>query len=539
MIGMRNSKENTDSILHQSKDTFCCTKKQYIRTVIRNNFTDIIKSIGILSVTSCLGYLFEFLGFAESNIIVVYVLAVLIIAVVTVNKIYSLAASAVSVIIFNFLFTEPKFSLKAYDPGYPVTFVVMFIAAFLTGTLAAKLKDSAKRSALDAFRTKVLFETNQSMQKVHSKSEIVSITARQMVRLLNKNVLVYLESEGKLGDPVVYTKDTDIPKSSWSAPKEREYAQWTFERNRHSGATTNQFSDAECLYLAIRVNRNVYGVFGIVMDEEPIDSFESSIVYAMIGECALALENRKNAKEKEEAAIMAKNEQLQANLLRAISHDLRTPLTSISGNASNLLYNGNSFDEDTKTQLYTDIYDDSMWLISLVENLLSVTRLKEGRLNLKMTDDLLEDVINEALKHINRKSVEHNIKVIHEDEFLLVRMDIRLILQVIINIVDNAIKYTQKNSTIIITTKKAGNMAVISIADDGPGIPDENKKKIFEMFFTGTTHIADSHRSLGLGLALCKTIIEVHGGELTVCDNKPHGTVFTFTLPSEEVSIYE
>lgn len=127
----------------------------------------------------------------------------------------------------------------------------------------------------------------------------------------------------------------------------------------------------------------------------------------------MSLENEKNAREKEEAAILAKNEQLRANLLRAISHDLRTPLTSISGNASNLLSNGNSFDEATKNQLYTDIYDDSMWLINLVENLLSVTRIEEGRLNLNITDDLVDDVITEALHHVNRKSVEHHIAVQH------------------------------------------------------------------------------------------------------------------------------
>ena len=162
------------------------------------------------------------------------------------------------------------------------------------------------------------------------------------------------------------------------------------------------------------------------------------------------MENEKNAREKQEAAILAKNEQLRANLLRAISHDLRTPLTSISGNASNLLSNGDSFDNDTKKQLYMDIYDDSMWLINLVENLLAVTRIEEGRLNLHITEDLMEDVITEALHHINRKSEEHHISVESKEEFLLAKMDARLIVQVIINIVDNAIKYTPKNSHIVI-----------------------------------------------------------------------------------------
>ena len=196
------------------------------------------------------------------------------------------------------------------------------------------------------------------------------------------------------------------------------------------------------------------------MGEIPLDPFENSILLSILGECALALENEKNTREKQEAAILAKNEQLRANLLRAISHDLRTPLTAISGNASNLLSNGDSFDNDTKKQLYMDIYDDSMWLINLVENLLAVTRIEEGRLNLHITEDLMEDVITEALHHINRKSEEHHISVESKEEFLLAKMDARLIVQVIINIVDNAIKYTPKNSHIVIRTEKRGKQAI-------------------------------------------------------------------------------
>ena len=244
------------------------------------------------------------------------------------------------------------------------------------------------------------------------------------------------------------------------------------------------------------------------------------------------MENEKNAREKQEAAILAKNEQLRANLLRAISHDLRTPLTSISGNASNLLSNSDSFDNDTKKQLYMDIYDDSMWLINLVENLLAVTRIEEGRLNLRITEDLMDDVITEALHHINRKSES-------KEEFLLAKMDAKLIVQVIINIVDNAIKYTPKNSHIVIRTEKRGKQAIVSISDDGNGIADEIKPRIFDMFYSGANQIADSRRSLGLGLSLCKSIINAHGGELTVSDNLPHGTVFTFTLPAGEVKVYE
>ena len=287
------------------------------------------------------------------------------------------------------------------------------------------------------------------------------------------------------------------------------------------------------------VNETVYGVLGISIEKKQLESFEKSILQAIIGECALALENEQITIEKEKAAILAKNEQLRSNLLRAISHDLRTPLTSISGNASNLLSNADYFDKETKKQLYLDIYDDSMWLINLIENMLSVTRLEEGRMNLNISVELVDDVIQEALRHVDRKKDEHTITVEHEDELLLARMDSRLIVQMVINLVDNAIKYTQKGSHIDIRTGREGKNAVISVADDGPGISDEMKEHIFETFYTGTNKIADSRRSLGLGLALCKSIVNVHGGEIKVSDAHPHGAVFQFTLPAGEVYLYE
>ena len=210
-----------------------------------------------------------------------------------------------------------------------------------------------------------------------------------------------------------------------------------------------------------------------------------------------------------------------------------------SGNASNLLTSANDFDEATKRQLYADIYDDSMWLINLVENLLSVTRIEEGRMNLNPSAELMDEVIAEALRHINRRSVEHEISVISGGDLILAHMDARLIVQVVINIVDNAVKYTPAGSHIRISTEKAGAWVVVRIADDGPGISDEAKAQVFDMFYSGANQVADNRRSLGLGLFLCKSIVTAHGGAISVKDNLPHGTVFEFTLPAEEVQLHE
>ena len=513
-------------------------RKAKKRNYIIFSAADILKCIAILLVSSLIGIAFRNLGFAEANIITVYVLGVLITSVVTKHQIYSLISSIVSVLVFNFLFTEPKFTLQAYDQGYPVTFLIMFLAAFLTGSLAIRFKNQAKQAARAAYRTKVLFDTNQLLQQSKDRNEIISVTSNQLIKLLGKDIVFYLADTENLEEPHIFSA-TNGNLEVCTSDNEKAVAGWVFKNNKRAGATTETLSSAKCLYLAVRVNNTVYGVVGIVMGEKPLDPFENSIMLSILGECALALENEKNAREKEEAAVLAKNEQLRANLLRAISHDLRTPLTAISGNASNLLFNGESFDMDTKKQLYTDIYDDSMWLIGLVENLLAVTRIEEGRLNLNISQNLIDDAITEALHHINRKSVEHHITVENEDELLLAKMDAKLIVQVIINLVDNAIKYSPKNSHIRIRTEKHGGKAVVSVADDGDGIPDEMKPRVFDMFYSGANKIADSRRSLGLGLSLCKSIIHAHGGEITVSDNLPHGTVFTFTLPIGEVKVYE
>lgn len=500
---------------------------------------DILKCFAILGISSLIGYLFKSLGFDEANIIAVYVLGVLVTSVMTTHQIYSLISSIVSVLVFNFLFTDPKFTFQAYDQGYPVTFVIMFIAAFITGSLANRLKNHAKQSAQAAYRTKILFDTNQLLQFAKGQNEIISASCIQLNKLLGKDIIFYPAQNDTLKDPMTFFIHQNSFDPSYINENEQAVAKWVFKNNKHAGATTETLSNSKCLYLAVRVTDQVYGVVGIVMHDEPLEAFEKSILLSILGEFALAMENEKNAREKEEAAVRAKNEELRANLLRAISHDLRTPLTSISGNANNLIVNGEYFDEQTKLQLYTDIYDDSMWLINLVENLLAVTRIEQGRLNIQMSEDLIDDAIDEALRHVNRKRVEHKISVKRSDEYLLAKMDAKLIVQVLINIIDNAIKYTPKGSSIVIESKKQGNNAIVSISDDGPGISDEVKAHVFDMFYCGSNKIVDSRRSLGLGLSLCKSIINAHGGTISVFDNQPHGTIFRFTLPIGEVKIHE
>ena len=500
---------------------------------------ELLLTLGILTAATAIGWLFLRLGFTDANIITLYLLGVLFTSVLTSGYTCGILASILSVILFNYFLTEPHLSLLAYGSGYPVTFVIMLGASILTGTLAAKLKAHAQLSAHDAFRTKLLFDTNQQLQKAQSKEDAYQTTAVQLQRLLERDILVYPAENGQLGTGLFYAADGSPACSVPPAQRESEVVEWTWQNRKRAGATTAQFPRAKYLYLAIRTQQQAYGVIGISVAGKPLDAFESSITLSILGECALALDNLRNAREKEEAAVLAKNEQLRANLLRSISHDLRTPLTSISGNADTLLHSYNVLDEQTRKQIFTDIYDDAQWLTGLVENLLSVTKIADGSVKLRLSYQVVDDIVSEALRHIDRRSAEHHITVDCGDEPLLVRVDAGLIVQVLINLVNNAVKYTPAGSNIRITAIPRENMAEICVSDNGPGIPDELKEHVFEMFFTGGNPIGDSRRSLGLGLTLCQAIIHAHNGEMTLKENSPHGCIFSFTVPLSEVNLNE
>ncbi|MDD4508227.1 MAG: sensor histidine kinase KdpD [Eubacteriaceae bacterium] len=521
--------------------------KRTLRQAPRIIVSDVVKSFLILIAATTIGFLFYHLHFSEANIITVYILSVLITAIVTTRRSYSLVSSLISVLIFNFCFTDPKWTFNAYDSGYPVTFAIMFIAAFITSSLAVRIKQHAKQSALVAYRTKVLLDTNQFIQKASGRTAIIAVTAGQIIKLLDQAVVFYPVAGGQLETPQVFPKTNQKPDLAWTCDNERAVAAWVCKNNKRAGATTGTLGESRGLYHAVRVNQVVYGVVGVMMCGEDLEAFQNSILLSILGECALALENDKVSREREQAAIMAKNEQLRANLLRAISHDLRTPLTAISGNASILMANSGDLSETQKLRLETDIHDDALWLINLVENLLAVTRIEDGTMNLTLTPELMDDVVETALTHLRRDNPEKKILYQPSPEMLVAKMDAHLIVQVIINLVDNGIKYTPPQSAITVrvyprkkgTARKPLTDVVVEVADQGPGIADAVKPRIFDMFYTGENKIADNRRSLGLGLALCKSIVTAHNGTIAVYDNKPVGTIFRFSLPAKEVSIDE
>ncbi|MCR5611606.1 MAG: DUF4118 domain-containing protein [Clostridiales bacterium] len=514
-------------------------KRRSLDKSVIPSWKDILITAGLLAAATGIGFLFRRFGFTEANIITVYLLCVLLTSVLTGGYTCGVIGSFLSVILFNYFFTEPRLSLRAYGSGYPVTFAIMLAASILTGTLASKLKAQAKLSARDAFRTKILFDTNRMLERAKDDSEILLITAAQLTKLLDLDAVVFAVKDGVLSSGTAFSKGESLEDGYRGNDKELAAVNWTLTNLKTSGAGTKVFKDAEYLYMPIRSGEYVYGILGISASAGEPDALENSILQSVLGECVLALENHRNAKGREEAAVLAKNEKLRSDLLRSISHDLRTPLTSVSGNADTLIINGDMLDEETKKSLLSDIRDDADWLTGLVENLLSITRISDGSVALQLSDHVVDDVIAEAMQHIDRAGAEHVIEVTAAKEPILARMDARLMIQVIVNLVNNAVKYTEKGSHITVSSGRTDDKAFIRVADDGPGIPDGLKDRVFEMFFTGDNRIGDSRRSLGLGLPLCRSIVEAHGGELVLSDNTPKGCVFTFTLPISEVDLNE
>ena len=491
-----------------------------------------------LLLSSLAGFGFYYAGFSESNIITVYILGVLITAVWTNGHFYGAIDSLLSVAAFNFLFTEPRFTFQAKDPSYPVTFLIMLFSSVIASSLASRVKAQARLAAQKSYYTELLLGSSQKLQKGRTEWDCLRLTAEQLNRLFDRPVLYALSgTEKELAFRVEPSDEQNILMEL--GPEEIGVAKWVQRNNKHAGATTNTLPDSKWLFLSVRGTQGVMGIVGIPIAGYSIpDAFEKNLMIAILSECGLSQERIRLQEERNKAALQTQKERLQANLLRAVSHDLRTPLTNISGSADMLMQEESALDPAIRKKLYTAIYDDTNWLINMTENLLVATHLETNKESFKMSPELIEDLFQSVVAHLDRRAAEHHISVHLEDATLMAAMNARLIQRVIINIMNNAIQYTPKESNIELSAIKKGNVVQISVTDDGPGIPNDAKRHLFDLFYTAGQGKADCQRGLGLGLNLCQSIVAMHGGKIDVLDHMPAGTIFQFTLPlvsAEEV----
>lgn len=514
--------------------------KRYFYTGIVPFIGEIVKTLLVVAAATGIGFLFDWLHFTEANIITIYIMSALITALVTHSYICCIIASFSGALFFFYFFSQAPPGTNLFSSGYAVTFTIILIASLIGGRIAVKLSEQAQQSASGAFRTRILFDTNRLLTSAENYPDIMSVLASQISKLLDREMLVFPVEDGALGEAtVIPAQENNEPELERDMEKTVRIAGWVVTNNMRAGAGTDFFRESPYMFLSVTTGEESYGVVAVYTGTVSIDPFEHSVLLSIMGECAMAIENLRNREEKERAARKAENEQERANILRSISHDLRTPLTSISGNAANLMSDGGSLDDETKRHMYADIYDDAAWLTGLIENLLSVTQLDNSAIKLNRTAELVEDVVREALKHCSRDIGKHVLEVQMPDEPVIAMMDTHLISQVITNLVNNAVKYTPEGSMIRVSARDDGSYVFISVADDGGGIADEDKEKVFEMFYSGNNKLKDSSRSLGLGLALCRTIVRAHGGDIILEDNKPAGSIFTFSLPTYEEKIHE
>ena len=495
------------------------------------NLNDFLKLAVIMICATGISALFDRSHFSNSNIITIYILAVLVTSVTTAGSIYGIIAAVLYILLFNYLFIEPRFTLLVYDPYYMVTYLVSVIAAIITGNLSTRMKRSMQQATINAYQAQILLNTSELLQRAASSSEITRIITMQLRELLGRDARYFHTDTGKEGlisDPAF----ADIRTRA-----DEDAIEWTYSHGVKSGWGTKAYPEAGYQYLSVRSGNSDYGIIGIEGGKDSLSPFEENLLLSLIGECSLSLESERNRKEREAAQIIAENEQFRSKLLRSVSHDLRTPLTSISGNASTLQQHEEELEDSERKQIYSDIYEDAIWLIDLVENLLSITKLEE-HVEMNITGEVVSDILTTAVNHARRHKSGHQILLECDEECLVARMDVNLILQVVNNLISNGVKHTPDHTTIRVWDKKMGHQVMIGVSDNGPGIPDDEKEKIFDLFYTGKQAGADSSKSLGLGLNLCKSIVEAHDGSIWVEDNNPAGSVFIFTLKLWEENGY-
>ena len=504
----------------------------------RENFffswKDTLKSIVLLILATLVCLLLQKLNIGDQNIIMAYILSVLMISRFTTGYAYGIFFSILSVLIFNFFFVKPYYTFSAIQPGYPITFLIMLVAALLTSTMVFRIKTQAKLAINRERKTEILYEINKKLLVTRGLDNIIKLTNDYITSIFNRSVIFYPEDPVNGGKGFYQQAINDTSPAMLTTKDEEAVTHWVFANRKRAGSGTDTLMGANGFYMPIMSQGSVLGVLGISCNhEEPLNHENRSFLRMIASLVAMALERQRLSDEQRNIMIETEKEIMRSNLLRAISHDLRTPLTAISGATSAILENKQTMDEITRDKLLLDIKDDSQWLIRMVENLLSITRINETTTNLSKVSQAIEEVVSESISRVKNKYPGYNLAVKVPEELLLVPMDATLIEQVIINLLENAIKHSTTESLIEFTVTKDKENAIFEISDNGTGISPDELSKLFDGYSSGKTKSPDSSRGMGVGLSICRSIIQAHGGIIEAENKKEGGAKFRFVLPME------
>ncbi|PLK47478.1 sensor histidine kinase KdpD [Uliginosibacterium sp. TH139] len=460
--------------------------------------------------------------FDLANVVMVFLLAVVGVALRFGRGPGALAA-CLSVASFDFFFVPPRLTFTVNDTQYVFTFLLMLVVALVIGQLAAKLKFEAVMAAEREHRSAQLAELSRALSAALSTEQIVDVALQNLAGIFQARVSILLpDAEAKVRP--AHAPDSDFV--------DLAVAQWVFEHEQEAGRGTATLPAAKARYLPLRAPMRVRGVLGLlpghglVLDEPAI----TRQLETCISQIAQALERVHYVEVAQEALVSMESERLRNSLLAAVSHDLRTPLTGLVGMADTLAARPSRPPEEQ--EMIQGMRDTAHRLTALVSNLLDMARLQTGRIEVKRDWCAIEEVIETASRQLSVQLASHQLETRIEPDLPLCEFDPVLIERVLVNLLDNAIKYTPAASHIRISAELAGRMLQVSVDDDGPGLPTGPTERLFAKFERGDTESAQP--GVGLGLAICRAIVSAHGGHIEAHNRANGGASFSFSLPLGE-----
>ena len=486
------------------------TDKEKSRIIVQ-----LLITITLNILTTLVSFLIQHLGFTEVNIVVFYILSVLFTSRFTKGYAYGIAASIMSILSFNFFFTEPLFTFKVDDSTYIFTFFVMFVSAISTSALTSKLIKSNELSSEREKQSHLLSKITESLANTSEIDETAKVAAKWLSSFLDCEVRCFIPDKKSKTVMEIRADQTG-----------KEYVSEDGISEESMQEVTNGYYT-----LPIVIREMTLCYFCLPHETNDLDGDHKFLLYSIIMQITISMERVILIREKETVRSEVELERFKSGLLRAISHDLRTPLTRIMGTSEMLLHE--MTDEGEKT-LLKSIYEDASWLTRLVENILSFTRIQEGKLSIKIQNEAVEEIISEVLEWANKYYPEHRYKVELPEDVFFIPMNGKLIEQVLINLVGNAAEHTPINQEIELSVWQEGKKAWFQVADHGLGFVEEDLPKVFDMFFVSPNQRVDKKHGLGLGLAICKTIVEFHGGEIYASNNASGGATVMFYLKLED-----
>ena len=479
----------------------------------------------IVAVCTLVGWAMQQV-FDRSNISMMYLLGVALSALAFGRR-PAILASILAVAAFDFFFVPPRLTFAVSDGQYVITFGVMLAVGLLVGTLTARLRDQASGARQREARTRALFRLSRELAERRDTGGLLDVAIERIGDVFEARVAVLLADAA--GRVTVAAGDLTLFGNS---EHERGVAQWSFDSLQAAGAGTDTLPGSRGLYLPLRASAGALGVLGLAPTDprrlQSPDRFQ--LLQTFANQTALALERTLLAAEREKARVDIETERARNALLSSVSHDLRTPLAAITGAASSLR-DAAPADPVTRRELADTIVGEAQRLNRLVGDLLDLTRLESGALRARKEWHSVEEVVGAALTRLESELGHHPVELALADDLPLVPLDDVLIEQALVNLIDNAVKYSPAGGAIEIAADVEDEHLRLEVADRGSGLPPGQEAQIFEKFHRGEPQ--GERRGVGLGLTICRGIVEAHGGHIAARNRPGGGAAFTIELPLE------